>query len=550
MSTSNDTKKTQRKEAKKAAVEAQLKKEERRVGRLRKATKEARDSNNFERVTARKAHGPKSLSGMVQLLGTKETQEISWLETVVNPEAFAARIPITQVTGAVPVDLYRKTLFFYPQANANGEAYIMAMPDGWHTIAASSQSTYLRTAADPASTGTTFTFSTYAGIGFPAPVVVLPTGASAVAEEVISPEFTSNAADGTEYIMVANQLSMAVSNLPAATADQRWAGRVFVVRTLDPERYPIAGQNIGTLMDWAHEQDAQVVIAEYLIEGDGSFRPIAADPSRSQTVTELTVTSLPLSKDAYKWQRIGETVPYPATHTVAAPDIGIFIRAPASCIFQARVTHLYQTERYPNNRVVAPMSSGSISSVHGARPGYTWDPSGFGGDGGWRKNPGRLLQQQLMSANVGPAPSMVTRHVVPAGSPSGTTPIPVHEPAPVTRAKRATREPETVPLGSLSKAAPHLHKVMGMPVHPGLAPLAVVADQAESPGFWNQLASQGAAAIKDHLCNPKLAKLAVENGPAAVDAASADSGFSWTGMLSGLWDVIKTVGPAVLGMLV
>ena len=78
MSTSNDTKKTQRKEAKKAAVEAQLKKEERRVGRLRKATKEARDSNNFERVTARKAHGPKSLSGMVQLLGTKETQEISW----------------------------------------------------------------------------------------------------------------------------------------------------------------------------------------------------------------------------------------------------------------------------------------------------------------------------------------------------------------------------------------------------------------------------------------------------------------------------------------
>lgn len=578
-------KQTQAKEARKAitkvmaAEKTKIRGDGRQIADLEKAIRKVKKSPGADSLLkVKSAQNTQAIeSKFVQLLGTKEEQEIAWLMALFDPEAYAARVPITQVTGAVQVDLFRQTQYAPVTICSQRFAWVGCFPDGWNAVTAAGNAlaeTYLMGPSSNTTTCITYTNSLYNQEYAPpagTPLAGL-TGVSTVSNVSCSPDFQVGE-EGTEYIMVGNKLSLQVEELPGATADQVWSGRVLAARTLDPERYPLTGLTISQLEALVTTQDAQVAFVEYRITVDGMFVPIG--PAGAVPVPEISLVSLPLAKEAYVWRRIlnaadDNQAPWAVTYTIPYADIAFFIEGPVDCTFQARSTRLYQTERYPSNRVVSQPAPGVASDVshlkaaeHNWRgdragkipsvPGYYngGSPNGFifpsaAKARSIRKNRprARLSPLALVSRSVGAAPQL--KKTASARNPS----VLLHEydARPTVRRKPHPLAYSSPPV-SLQKAVPHLNRTCGAQIHPALAPLAVLSAASENPGFWHQMATAGIGALKSQLCDPKMAQLAVAHGPDAVEAASEDPGFSWSGFFSGLWDVVSTVGPAILGML-
>lgn len=286
-----------------------------------------------------------AMSKMVSLLGSKQAQETAWLHCVSDPANFAARVPISEVTGVVPVDIWRGDATVYPTTNGSGQAFVMSGTDRWYNDTPQLHANGI-TAGVGAYTGATYGSSSFPTAGS------LQTGTSIVPLGDLSSDFTAST-DGTEYIQVASSLSL-VAERPAAAATQGFVGNVYCYYTIDPQRFPIVGTSPATIIDASQKAGSAYSVAQYGITKSGKFflKAVNGRPVTGPTVvaSALHMFVAPLSVDAYKWQRItGNPV-------LNIPDkcvLGYFIDNPSGAVFKAVWTSVWQSERYPSARVVS-----------------------------------------------------------------------------------------------------------------------------------------------------------------------------------------------------
>jgi hypothetical protein len=531
-------------------TQSKVKNDGKAIADLEKAVHKAKERNTAARAPKSRIKQKQLDKEIIGLLGSKEEQEVAWLEALLDPEAFAARIPITQVTGAVPVNLYRKSVFHWAQGNANGFACAATFAEGWNNVAGYVNQ-YMRANASAASSVGTYTGATYVGSSLPAAASALPTGASAMSLGDVDADFVDNANDGTEYIMVGLKLSVNSFSTSGGLADEHYVGRVAVVRTLDPERYTLAGQNLSALKALADEEDSSIQIVEYLINPSGTFTPVMGD---GEVLGEISATIIPVTKDAYEWRRIDASKTTSTANTSPFFDLAVIFEGVASAKFEIRWTGLWQMERYPTHLVTSANSVSDYGThAYPPRPlnGTSQDIQGYHFISPWNNKsansrrgrmPAQLLRVQDHIATARP----IVTHTNNGSSGS----VEVRD-----RVRKARRL-KGIYVGyfadvprSVTKTLGHTGRTLGRPTHPGVAPLAVLASAADEPGFWNQMANAGIPALQSILCDKKLAKIAASAGPAAVDAAEDAGAFSLSGLLSGAWEVAKTVGPAILGLL-
>lgn len=290
---------------------------------------------------------------VVNLLGSRELQETAWVASFSDCESYAARVPITQVTGAVPVDLYRVSTFANVTTNSSHYAYAMMATDSWHDgyVGAGAGTAHLHadgaTAYFGAVTGSGYTGATFAQ--FPAATDTAATGGvSLLAVPDISSDFTSNSISGTEYISVGIRFSIKTVMPPAGS--DRFVGEVWAISTLDPERAGIAGAFPSSIYADSLKEGSLYRVAKYRITGSGLFVPVEAaihgneaDIDDAGGVGELHLYETPLSTGAYKWRRCGVQ----ALQTTAGyATVGFYVNATAGTVLQVRSTELWQSERY------------------------------------------------------------------------------------------------------------------------------------------------------------------------------------------------------------
>lgn len=283
------------------------------------------------------------------LLATRQHQEIAWLHCVTNAAKFSARMPISLVTGAVPVDLFRKWATLagtWAVTNANSSAFIACSADGWYPddktfLHANGTTTYVGSA----------TQSAYAGANFPA-VGAFATGAAGLALGDVDANFTSSTVSGTEFINIGSALLLSAKQ--PASGDDQFSGEIMVFRTLDPERAPISGQAPLTLWEAAKEEGSLYQAARWGIKPSGRFylKQTAQGGSvpESVSVNQLQIHPTPLSVEAYKWQRIGAKT----LNTTGNPvnnSIGVFIAANPGTLFSVEWVGVWQAERYASSKI-------------------------------------------------------------------------------------------------------------------------------------------------------------------------------------------------------
>jgi hypothetical protein len=282
---------------------------------------------------------------LVNILGDTTQQEVAWLLTVMDPARFGARVPISMSTGAVPVTMYRatnETTAPVETSTATGEAFVMCNTDGWYGALST---LHIDGAASNVGVGTA---ATYAASVFPTAYGATTVG---LAMPDVSANFTSSATTGTEYMQVGSSLQL-FTVMPPAGAEE-FTGLVTVFRTLDPERYPIYGAAPAALWTQATQQSSMIHAARYGIDPDGSFflKETAANGgvTNSKRVGSLNVANLPLTVQAYQWQRIGAKT----LSTVVDPHctLGYYIQAPANTVLRARWISVYQSEMYPSSEI-------------------------------------------------------------------------------------------------------------------------------------------------------------------------------------------------------
>lgn len=309
----------------------------------------AKAIKDIERSNARQKNGGKHpIKKTQKLLASKQFQEIAWMHCVMDPAAYAARMPITQVTGAIPVDLYRARAYQAGPAltNASGVAFASAWPDLWHFDSGNQALLHTDAAADTAAG--TYTTTGYLASTFP-PNGVCPAGAGSLILGDVSADFTDTASAGTEYIQVGVQLSLEMV-LPSQANDKAFEGEVWAFTTLDPERYPINGANPTDLAIQAQEESSSYSCAIYGINPNGSFtfkRDSRGRTGGQDTLSVLKLVAVPVSTGAYKWQRIGAVATNPVSTTASGSCVGFFITSPAGTTYRTIYTSVYQTEKYP-----------------------------------------------------------------------------------------------------------------------------------------------------------------------------------------------------------
>lgn len=480
------------------------------------------------------------LDTVVQLLGEREASEAAWLMCLGDCEDYAARVPITQVTGAVPVDLYRKTEFGTVTTDSvAGRAFTGTAPDGWYEVTATGAMQMLH-ANGASSKIADVTGVNYAGTTFPSPAVVLPTGVTNVTLGDVSADFVAGADDGTEYMMVADKFSLRALKTPNGSADEHFVGKVYAFRTLDPERYPIAGQSVDDLRALAYQEDSQIQLGEFLITPEGEFVP-AGSPG-APALPEISLMALPLNTGAYERRRIDTARTTVLTHTLPAYEVGFAIESAPATDFEVRYTGVWQTERYPS----ALIRSGAISAVSSAAASVNQAVSGLMHAGG------------LQIGHYNPIGRPSRRVDVLASRPVGHLVVKTNNPSQPYSVKkkdkesRLSRPVQTVlaPPRSVQLFATHAVQRMGEPLHGGAPAAAAVSAVLEQPGVWSQLATQGPAALRNVVCDKKVADALVQHGPKALDKLNSTKDWSLKNILGGVWDVAKTVGPAILGALI
>jgi len=172
----------------------------------------------------------------------------------------------------------------------------------------------------------------------------------------VSSDFTTDAANGTEYIQVGMQLSLEML-LPPAANDKNFEGEVWAVTTLDPERYPLNGKSAVEINTAAMDENSSYSCSIYGINPNGSFyfkRDSKGRTGSGGSLATLKLIAVPVSTGAYKWQRIGATATV-GTGTTAngAATTGFIINAPSGTSYRTMYTSVYQTEKYPSALVRA-----------------------------------------------------------------------------------------------------------------------------------------------------------------------------------------------------
>lgn len=446
-------------------------------------------------------------SHIPRLLTSTEEQEAAWLLAIADPSKVAARIPTSEVTGAVPVDLWRKTVQKTFKADTSGNAFVLSAPDAQSQDGTGAVYGLLHESGVDATCATVSDGSTVLAGTFPA-FGALPLGAVAVGIGDISNEFTSDSATGTEYIMVGCVTKLRTAAVASAAADAAFNGRVKAFYTADPERYPLLGQSPDDLEALSEEQGALVTMREYLITRDGEFVPY--DDESTDPIQELSTVSLPVTTDAYKWRRCGAVSLAPMTGVVTCPNVAYWINGPASTWYEIELTYLWQTERYASNKVVdnsddsphpllAPAGF-TIDNSHGYE-GYT-DPQGVFHGGALPFN----LQGQ-------PGYKGMQLLALPPAEPTPTGPC---------RRRLQGRVETHAPNGGVPGAGLVFARAVmphpGKPIHPAIAPLAVLDHQMKQPGMAHLIKTNPPSAV-GNVAPKAVAKLAVMGNGSSASAS-------------------------------
>jgi hypothetical protein len=350
-------------------VKQKLKGDGQQIADLERAVHKAK-RNAAEHGRAGRRRHP-AVRKVINLLGSREVQETAWVSAMLDCERYAARVPITQVTGAVPVDLYRVSTSALGTTSASGVGFVGTCPDSWYHDSLSGFSGgpmgHLK-----ANGGTAFfgyaTGAAYAGTSFPAASVTLspPTaGITGLAVPDISADFDATANLGTEYIMVGCKTSISMVSPPGG--QDRYVGEVWAIYSLDAERAPIESAAPSTIESESLKNGSLYRLSKYKITGSGLFVPIEEAvrcPVEGYVLDEgatgeLSISPIPLMTGAYEWRRC---LAANYQTKVAYPDVAFYVYAASGTSFKVRHTALWQAERYAS-ALVRPERPYSIASA-------------------------------------------------------------------------------------------------------------------------------------------------------------------------------------------
>jgi hypothetical protein len=458
----------------------------------------------------------KGVGTLIDLLGQEEERESQWMACVTDCEEYAARVPVGQTTGIVPVDLYRRSAFTTGATqnmvvNASGVAFCLAGTDGWHDIA--SQNTGILHADGASSVCMTTTIETYAAATTPQ-YTALPVGCVDILMPDVSSDFVSNAEDGTQYMQVAQKVSMSLFIPPNADAGSHFIGRAHVFQSIDPERTNLYGQTISGLKEDAMEEGSNVFHQEFSILPSGKMVPIglsAEEMEKHPGYIEISAVSLPLNNLAYDWKRIGGSSLNSPVNTIPNANILFAIESAQGTQAIVRNTYVWQVERYASNKVAAggghvPMARNvSVSAAH-------------------------VMKSSLLSARIPKTP---------------TTPTKAQD----------SRANDQVPK-SVFKHSKIMLKGLGRPKHGVQGVLSVVCDRMTRPGVHaiasKNLAETGKTGFENMLSLP-VAKQVVQTGFDAAELISDKIYDSETkegqSFWSSAWDFVKGMAPGLLELI-
>jgi hypothetical protein len=467
-----------------------------------------------------------AFSTLPKLLGDTELQEAAWLMAVSNCRDFAARIPVSQVTGVVPVDLFRKTVTCELTTNASNAGFFMAMSDAWQNYILSSDAYGILGADTNANSYATVSDASWLSGALPGQGIPLPLGTQAALIGDVSGDIVENASNGTEYIQVGALHSIAALQVAAAAADARYSGRLSVFYTMDTDRAPLQGQTLSQLLASSREANGMIRAREYNILENGNFLPLDG-PDNQAPLSSVDLAPIPLNNESYAWQRVGEN-PVITNATIVSADSCFFVEAPSGTTFEVSSTYLWQTEKFGSYQV-RPTISGITTSgiIQDLLPGFTNNIThafGYHQRNEFARGDWHVIQAQT------------------PGTPKTEPPKP--KPRKVPALHRGTVAPALLHMAAASLRS------LGQPIHPLLPLLSVTSAAAANPGV-HRLMAMDPSSLSNLIKNPALANAAAKLGPKAASSfgdsmdPKKQGGFNWKSLLSGAWDLLKIVGPAL-----
>lgn len=305
---------------------------------------------------------------ITKLLTTKEEQQVAWSYAVSSGGDIVARMPVSEVSGLVPVDMYKFRLNNTVMVGTGGIGFCMMYADGWHRADGYGTTIgYLHADGATAYSGSYSSTSSWAGSAFPA-IGAFGVNTAGITIPNISSDFNSDGDVGTEYIQVACKCELAAQT--SAAANGQFKGIVAACYTEDPERYPIVGKALYTLLSDAAKPGSGLHVALYRITNNGLFVPyhLATVDADGRVTDEgahssLHMVGIPQTVDAYKWSRIGYQTLGTSVLGVESMGFLVFGATPGDA-FMATTQYLYQTERYGSYKVTKDMwGAGAFGST-------------------------------------------------------------------------------------------------------------------------------------------------------------------------------------------
>jgi hypothetical protein len=313
------------------------------------------------RTLALARNNRKHSARLQDLLSTKDIQELLYQNMVASPfTAPAVRMPVTLLTGAIPVSLWKVNTSTSMTANSSGFCCASMEGDMW----------YGKPILGPdSSTGTmsTHTFNTYVGTTTPA-VGSAAVGVSNTALPDVSPAFTSDANSGTEYIHLAGGLAVyceAPGNDPPT-----WSGNVLIVNTDDPNKSPLTGLTQTQLYAAAAKDGSDYQLSEFKVTQSGLFVPVFRADAHSNypgavgdagAVGAIGGTIFPLVHTAYDWNIVNTA----RVSTIQKPSLMVIAyNLPSSAVLKITLCSIYMTERYGSYEVRGTASIAKAPIMH------------------------------------------------------------------------------------------------------------------------------------------------------------------------------------------
>ena len=459
----------------------------------------------------------KGIGSLVNILGQEEERESQWLACVTDCEHFAARVPVGQTTGLVPVDLYRRTCYAdgAQEMVTNGASYGsvafgMFTTDGWHEMAGVNNA-ILHADGAIANTGTT-TQNAYLNGNSPTYAAAVA-GQSSILMPDVSSDFVSNALDGTQYMMVGQKVSMSMFLPPNASADSHFVGRAHVFQTIDPERSSLYNKSLAGLKEEAEEEGSNIFHQEYTLTPGGRFVPVGLEASETevhQGYAEISAVSLPLNNLAYEWKTIGVNPLPPSTDVVPNANIMFVLEAPSGTSAQVRNTYVWQVERYASNKLASGGGHMPIPEVQ------------------------TIQDKSKMTAHCKLLGPVITKPKTPY------QPVVHSDP----------RSNDQVPKSVFTHSKTMLDN-LGRPRHAIQAVASVISDRMSRPGIHAQVAASPEG-LSNLVTKPVATKMAKIGGHAAefiTDQIRGSESKEGGGFWSSVWDFTKGLAPELLELI-